>query len=99
MIMRKVWLLAASTTLVVSAFAMFGPVLAILLQQRGYSTTLIGAFAMIPFACVALLIPVMPRVFARFGIGRCYLLGLVLETIGTLGTPCRVVLRCGVPVR
>lgn len=85
MIMRKVWLLAASTTLVVSAFAMFGPVLAILLQQRGYSTTLIGAFAMIPFACVALLIPVMPRVFARFGIGRCYLLGLVLETIGTLG--------------
>jgi MFS family permease len=83
--MRKVWLLAASTTLVVSSFAMFGPVLAVLLQQRGYSTTLIGAFAMIPFACVAMLIPVMPRVFERFGMGRCYLLGLVLETTGTLG--------------
>jgi MFS family permease len=83
--MRKVWLLAASTTLVVSSFAMFGPVLAVLLQQRGYSTTLIGAFAMIPFACVAMLIPVMPRVFARYGMGRCYLLGLVLETTGTLG--------------
>lgn len=83
--MRKVWLLAASTTLVVTSFAMFGPVLAVLLQQRGYSTTLIGAFAMIPFACVAMLIPVMPRVFARFGMGSCYLLGLVLETTGTLG--------------
>jgi MFS family permease len=85
MIVRKVWFLAASTTLVVTSFAMFGPVLAVLLQQRGYSTTLIGAFAMIPFACVALLIPIMPRVFARFGMGRCYLLGLVLEMTGTLG--------------
>lgn len=85
MMMRKVWLLAASTTLVVSSFAMVGPILAILLQQRGYSTTLIGAFAMIPFACVAALIPLMPRVFARFGMGRCYVLGLVLETLGTLG--------------
>jgi MFS family permease len=83
--MRKVWLLAASTTLVVSSFAMFGPVLAVLLQQRGYSTTAIGAFAMINFACVALLIPFMPRVFARFGIGRCYLVGLVLGTMCTLG--------------
>lgn len=85
MIMRKVWFLAASTTLVVTSFAMFGPILAILLQQYGYSTTLIGAFAMIPFACVAVLIPFMPGVFARFGMGRCYLLGLVLETMGTLG--------------
>ncbi len=85
MMMRKVWLLAASTTLVVSSFAMFGPILAVLLQRRGYSTTVIGAFAMIPFACVAALIPLMPRVFTRFGMGRCYLLGLVLETLGTLG--------------
>jgi MFS family permease len=83
--MRKVWLLAASTTLVVTSFAMFSPVLAVLLQQRGYSTTAIGAFAMINFACVALLIPFMPRVFARFGIGRCYLVGLILETVCTLG--------------
>jgi MFS family permease len=83
--LRKVWLLAASTTLVVSSFAMFGPVLAVLLQQRGYSTTVIGAFAMITFACVALLIPFMPRVFARFGMGRCYFVGLVLQTLCTAG--------------
>jgi MFS family permease len=83
--MKKVWLLAASTTLVVSSFAMFGPVLAVLLQQRGHSTTVIGGFAMITFACVALLIPFMPRVFARFGIGRCYLIGLVLQTLCTVG--------------
>jgi MFS family permease len=83
--LRKVWLLAASTTLVVSSFAMFGPVLAVLLQQRDHSTTVIGGFAMITFACVALLIPFMPRVFARFGIGRCYLIGLVLQTLCTVG--------------
>jgi MFS family permease len=83
--MKKVWLLAASTTLVISSFAMFSPVLAVLLQQRAYSTTAIGAFAMINFICVALLIPFMPRVFARFGIGRCYVVGIVLETVCTLG--------------
>jgi MFS family permease len=82
---RTVWLLAASTTLVVASFSMFSPVLAVLLQQRGYSTTAIGAFAMIPFACVALLIPFMPRVFAHFGIERCYLTGLVLESLCTIG--------------
>ena len=71
MMMRKVWLLAASTTLVVSSFAMVGPILAILLQQRGYSTTLIGAFAMIPFACVAALIPLYAvGVFTGFSLSQ-----------------------------
>jgi MFS family permease len=83
--MRTVWLIAASTTLVVASFSMFNPVLAVLLQQRGHGTTAIGAFAMIPFACVALLIPFMPQVFARCGIGRCYLVGLILESVSTLG--------------
>ncbi len=83
--MKKFWALAAATTLVVTSFSMFGPVLAVLLQQRGMGTAAVGAFAMIPFACVALLIPVMPRIFARFGIGRIYLLGMVLESLCTLG--------------
>jgi MFS family permease len=83
--MKKFWWLAAATTLVVTSFSMFGPVLAVLLQQRGMGTAAVGAFAMIPFACVALLIPVMPRVFARFGIGRVYLLGMALESVCTLG--------------
>jgi MFS family permease len=83
--MKKFWWLAAATTLVVTSFSMFGPVLAVLLQQRGMGTTAVGAFAMIPFACIALLIPVMPRVFARFGIGRVYLLGMALESVCTLG--------------
>ncbi len=83
--MRSVWVLAAATTLVVTSFAMFSPLLAVQLQQRGYSTTAIGAFAMIPFACVGLLIPLMPRAFRRFGLGRCYVAGLVLESACTLG--------------
>jgi MFS family permease len=83
--MKKFWWLAATTTLVVTSFSMFGPVLAVLLQQRGHGTAAVGAFAMIPFACVALLIPIMPRVFARFGIGRAYVVGMVLETVCTLG--------------
>ena len=83
--MKKFWALAAATTLVVTSFSMFGPVLAVLLQQRGMGTAAVGAFAMIPFACVALLIPIMPRIFARFGIGRVYLLGMALESVCTLG--------------
>jgi MFS family permease len=83
--MKKFWWLAITTTLVVASFSMFGPVLAVLLQQRGYGTAMVGAFAMIPFGCVALLIPLMPRVFARFGIGRAYVVGMVLETLSTLG--------------
>jgi MFS family permease len=83
--MKKLWWLAAATTLVVTSFSMFGPVLAVLLQQRGMGTAAIGAFAMIPFACIALLIPIMPRIFARFGIGRVYLWGMALESVCTLG--------------
>jgi MFS family permease len=83
--MKKFWWLAAATTLVVTSFSMFGPVLAVLLQQRGMGTAAIGAFAMIPFACVALLIPIMPKIFARFGIGRVYLVGMALESVCTLG--------------
>ena len=83
--LQKIWRLAVATTLVVMAFSMFGPVLAVLLAQRGFGTAAVGAFAMIPFACVALLIPLMPRLFARFGMGRCYVAGLVLESVCTLG--------------
>ncbi len=83
--MKKFWWLAAATTLVVTSFSMFGPVLAVLLQQRGMGTAAVGAFAMIPFACIAVLIPMMPRVFARFGIGRVYLAGMALESVCTLG--------------
>ncbi len=48
-------------------------------------TAAVGAFAMIAFACVALLIPIMPRIFMRFGIGRVYLAGMALESVCTLG--------------
>jgi MFS family permease len=83
--MQKIWRLAYSTTLVVMAFSMFGPVLAVQLAQRGFGTAAVGAFAMIPFACVALLIPLMPGLFAHFGMGRCYVAGLVLESVCTSG--------------
>ena len=83
--MRSVWWVAASTTLVVMSFAMFGPVLAVLLQQRGYGTAAVGAFAMIVFACVAVIMPFMPRLVNRFGLGRCYIVGMFMETAGTLG--------------
>jgi MFS family permease len=83
--MRTVWRLAAATTLIVMAFAATNPVLAVLLQQRGHSTVVVGAFAMIAFACVGLLIPIMPRVLARFGMVRSYRWGCALEVLGALG--------------
>lgn len=80
-----VWRLAAATTLIVLAFAMAAPVLAISLQQAGYSTAAVGAFAMIPFLLIALLIPIVPRVLARWGIVRAYRWGCFLQLSGALG--------------
>ncbi len=76
---------AAATTLVVLAFGMLSPVLAVRLQQAGVSASAIGVFAMLPFASVTLLIPLMPRVFAAIGVGRAYRIGLLLEFAATLG--------------
>lgn len=82
--MKRIWWLATATTLFVLSFYMYVPVLAVVLQ-RSMGTAAVGAFAMIPFACVALLIPVMPRIFARFGIGRLYLVSMALESVCSLG--------------
>lgn len=79
------WRLGAATTLMVVAFAMTTPVLAVLLQQAGHGTAFIGAFAMVPFLMVGLLMPVVPRVLARWGKLRCYRAGAVLELAGGLG--------------
>lgn len=80
-----VWRLAFATGLIVLAFAMAAPVLAVLLQQAGHSTAAVGAFAMIPFLMVALLIPVVPRVLARWGIVRAYRAGCVLQLAAIAG--------------
>ncbi len=79
-----VWRLGAATTLIVTAFSMTGPVLAVLMQQRGHGTTLIGAFSMLPFLMVGLLIPLMPRVLARWGTLHTYRAGSVLQLTGIL---------------
>ena len=80
-----VWRLGAATTLVVSGFAMIGPVLAVLLQQAGHGTAFIGAFSMLPFLMVGLLIPVMPRLLAHWGTLRTYRSGAALQLAGVLG--------------
>lgn len=79
-----VWRLGAATTLIVMAFAMAGPVLAVLLQQAGHGTALIGAFSMLPFLMVGLWIPVVPRVLARWGTVRTWRTGAALQLAGTL---------------
>jgi MFS family permease len=83
--MSVVWRLGAATTLIMLAYAMAAPVLAISLQQAGYSTAAVGAFAMIPFLLIALLIPVVPRVLARWGIVRAYRSGCFLQLAGVIG--------------
>lgn len=77
-----VWRLGAATTLIVMAFSMTGPVLAVLLQQAGHGTAFIGAFSMLPFLMVGLLIPVMPRLIARWGTLRSYRTGALLQLAG-----------------
>lgn len=82
---RALWRIGAGTTLIVLAFSVVNPVLAVALQQRGFSAAAIGLFAMLPFLTVALMIPLMPRVFARFGVIRAYRAGLVLGIVSLAG--------------
>jgi len=79
---RVLWQFALATTLIVLAFAMSAPVLAIRLQQSGASASAIGLFAMIPFGVIGLLIPVVPRVLARWGVVRTYRTGCLLNLAG-----------------
>jgi MFS family permease len=83
--MSVIWRLGAATSLVMLAFAMAAPVLAILLQQAGYTTAAVGAFAMIPFLLIALLIPIVPRVLARWGVVQVYRWGCFLQLTGAAG--------------
>ena len=79
-----VWRLGAATTLIVMAFSMTGPVLAVLLQQSGHGTAFVGAFSMLQFLMVGLLIPVMPRVLKRWGTVRTYRTGSVFQLAGVV---------------
>jgi len=83
--LRALLRVAIAATLVVLSFSMLTPVLAVRLQKAGESTSAIGAFAMLTFLSVALMVPLMPRVFARLGVARAYRLGLMLEAAATLG--------------
>ncbi|HSW20936.1 MAG TPA: MFS transporter [Ramlibacter sp.] len=76
--MGVVWRLGAATTLAVLGFAMTAPVLAVSLQQAGHGTAAVGAFAMAQFLTIGLLIPLMPRLLARWGVLRAYQAGSVL---------------------
>jgi MFS family permease len=73
------------TTLVVLSYSLLNPVLAVRLQMAGASSTAIGLVAMLPFISVALLVPLVPRLFARIGVGQAYRIGLVLELLACLG--------------
>lgn len=79
-----VWRLGAATTLIVMAFAMSAPVLAVLLQRAGHGTALVGAFSMLPFLVVAMLIPLAPRIIARLGPVPTYRAGAALQLLGVL---------------
>jgi MFS family permease len=77
--------IALATALFVTSFAMYAPVLAVLLQQRGHGPFAVGAFAMIGFACVAALIPFLPALIARFDGVRVFLAGCWLWFAAGLG--------------
>ena len=82
---HPVFRIALATTLLVAAYAMYAPVLAVLLQQRGYGTAAVGAFAMLGMACTGVLIPVMPKILARLGEVRACQIGMAMQFAATLG--------------
>ena len=82
---HPVFRIAMGTALLVGSYAMYGPILAVLLQQRGLGPVAIGAFAMIGFTCIALLIPVMPQWLAHIGEVPAHRIGMGLQLVATLG--------------
>jgi MFS family permease len=82
---HPVFRIATGTALLVGAYAMYAPILAVLLQQRGLGPAAIGAFAMIGFSVIALLIPVMPQWLARIGEVPAHRIGMGLQFLATLG--------------
>lgn len=83
--MHVVWRLAGATTLMVLAFGMTAPLLAVLIQRAGHGPTTVGAFAMVPFLMIGLMIPLMPRLLARWGVLRVYRSGSALQAVASLG--------------
>lgn len=79
------WRVMLGTTLVVLSYSLLNPVLAVRLQTSGASNTAIGLFAMLPFISVAALVPLVPALFARIGVGQAYRIGLLLELVSCLG--------------
>jgi MFS family permease len=79
------WRVMIGTAMVVLSYSLLNPVLAVRLQTAGVSATAIGGFAMLSFISVALLVPVVPHVFARIGVGRAYRIGLGMELLSCLG--------------
>lgn len=79
------WRVMLGTALVVFSFSLLNPVLAVRLQTGGASATAIGLFATLPFVSVVALVPWVPALFARLGVGRAYRLGLGLEVAASLG--------------
>ena len=77
--------IALATALLVMSFAMYGPVIAVILQQRGHGALVVGAFAMIGFACVGVLMPFLPTLSARFGEVLVYRIGAVCWFAAGLG--------------
>lgn len=80
--MSVVWRFSVATALIVLGNSMSAPVLAIRLQQAGHSTVAVGAFAMIFFLLIGLLIPVIPALLARWGVVRTYRAGCLLNLAG-----------------
>ena len=79
------WRVMLGTALVVLSYSLLNPVLAVRLQTSGASATAIGVIAMLPFISIVLLVPWVPRLFGRIGVGQAYRAGLILELIACSG--------------
>lgn len=79
------WRVMLGTALVVLSYSLLNPVLAVRLQTSGASATAIGVIAMLPFISIVMLVPWVPRLFGRIGVGQAYRAGLILELIACSG--------------
>lgn len=74
---------ALAVVLLVAAFSLINPLMAIRLQAQGLGPRAIGLWLMLPFLGVALALPLLPALYARHGLARMLRLGLVAEALAT----------------
>lgn len=83
--MKAVWWHTVVSLFGLFAFSLVTPATTIALAERGFSAGMIGLYAMVPYVVLIVGLPLAPGLHARWGRGRVFRIGLLLNAGAMLG--------------